>query len=300
MLKFRIQVRCIPAGLTRAEVLNYFQSFCRHATFSFEKREVSGNSGSARTGMVYLTQLKDVQRLLSSIHMLAGTRLECKQVDADQPAPVPASNLKQRRIFLRNLKKPIEDASLRTFFSSYGEVESAYIVKSNKNGLSRGFGYVTFKEVGPASALLALQQVKIMDHDIQVYPFQKFSETGEPKPQETDLHLEADSKSSSVLKASAEVSNSVENKDVLISQRALSNSDASKSVSPKVRISQTSHTQDSGIRDAGQSAGSGHLLSVRLDHSPSNLVFRFTGPNLSSASSKHHPLGFLYLIKSSL
>ena len=197
MHKFRITVRCIPKGSTRAEVVKYFQSFCEDATFSFEKDQ-SSTAGSTRMGTVYVTNLKDVQKLLSVKHLMAGSILDCQQSTLEANPSSGASNLKLRRVFLRNVKRPIDDGVLEQFFSKFGETESAYIVKSNKNGLSRGFGYVTFKEVGPAEQLLKKGEIEILNHMINIYPFQKYSKSAKPdllSSQDNELNVSSASQS---------------------------------------------------------------------------------------------------------
>lgn len=194
MHKFRITVRCIPRGSTRAEVLKYFQSFCEDATFSFEKDQSSA-AAFTRMGTVYVTNLKDVQKLLSVKHLMAGSVLDCQQTTLEANPSSGASNLKLRRIFLRNVKRPIDDGVLELFFSKFGDTESAYIVKSNKNGLSRGFGYVTFKDVGPAEQLLKKGEIEILNHIIKIYPFQKYSKpakTDQLSSQENELNLSSE------------------------------------------------------------------------------------------------------------
>lgn len=181
MHKFRIVVRCIPKSVSRAEVLKYFQSFCETATFSFEKAEAKDGS-SGRMGTVYLAHSKDVERLLQVKHFIAGSMLDCEASTFDAPMSSGGSNLKLRRIFLRNIKRPIDDQVLTNFFSKFGQIESAYIVKSNKNGLSRGFGYITFQEIGPAENLLKKGQIEIMSHSVKIYPFQKYAKVGKSEP----------------------------------------------------------------------------------------------------------------------
>lgn len=46
------------------------------------------------------------------------------------------------KIYVGNLSPNVEDEDLRVIFAEYGEVTSAKVIKDNKSGLSRGFGFV--------------------------------------------------------------------------------------------------------------------------------------------------------------
>ena len=45
-------------------------------------------------------------------------------------------------IYVSNLSFDVQDADLREFFTSYGEVTSAKIINDRETGRSRGFGFV--------------------------------------------------------------------------------------------------------------------------------------------------------------
>lgn len=64
-------------------------------------------------------------------------------------------NPSHRKIFIRSLGPKTSPESLHDFFSNYGEVEEAKVVFDRATGNSKGYGFVTFKNV--ESVLLALE-----------------------------------------------------------------------------------------------------------------------------------------------
>lgn len=60
----------------------------------------------------------------------------------------------QSKLFVGHLKKNVEPEKLRDFFSVFGEVEEAIVIK-NAAGISRGFGFVTFEDQEDALRAIA-------------------------------------------------------------------------------------------------------------------------------------------------
>lgn len=52
---------------------------------------------------------------------------------------------KRRKLFVGALPKNLPDSLLREYFSKFGELEKAYVVKDSKTGKTRGFGFVIYK-----------------------------------------------------------------------------------------------------------------------------------------------------------
>jgi RNA recognition motif-containing protein len=61
-------------------------------------------------------------------------------------------------IYIANLDNTIDNDKLRQLFSSYGEVNSAEIVKDVFTGASRGFGYVDMEDEAAQKAIRELNQ----------------------------------------------------------------------------------------------------------------------------------------------
>ena len=72
-------------------------------------------------------------------------------------------------IFIRNLPLDVNDEDLNDFFTEYGEVTSAQIIKDRFTGQSRGFGYVEMPdEIAARKAIKELDKGKIDGQEIIV------------------------------------------------------------------------------------------------------------------------------------
>ncbi|KAL8130336.1 hypothetical protein V2J09_019491 [Rumex salicifolius] len=61
-----------------------------------------------------------------------------------------------RKLFIRGIGSETTTDSIRSLFSSYGELEEAVVIADKITGKSKGYGFVTFKHVD--GAILALKQ----------------------------------------------------------------------------------------------------------------------------------------------
>lgn len=65
--------------------------------------------------------------------------------------------MKSNKLFVANLDYSVIEIELEEFFSSYGRVQSARIIRDRETGRSRGFGFVTMSSIEEAeTARIAL------------------------------------------------------------------------------------------------------------------------------------------------
>lgn len=60
------------------------------------------------------------------------------------------------KLFIGGLSWDTDEAALTAYFSQFGEVVDAMVVYNHTMGVSRGFGFVTFKERGAAEAMVRI------------------------------------------------------------------------------------------------------------------------------------------------
>jgi len=65
------------------------------------------------------------------------------------------------KIYIENLHDVIDNDKLSQLFSSYGQVQSAEVVKDAFNGASRGFGYVEMDDEAAQKAISELDQTTL-------------------------------------------------------------------------------------------------------------------------------------------
>lgn len=84
-------------------------------------------------------------KILRGQHRLKGRPIECKKLIKDKDLLNSYSQeLVERKIFVSGLSKSVDDQTLKDFFSQFGPVEIAYIIKHHKDSKSKGFGFVSF------------------------------------------------------------------------------------------------------------------------------------------------------------
>jgi RNA recognition motif-containing protein len=82
-----------------------------------------------------------------SIFLLSGRKLDfqlAKKESKDKPGSRKKS-IEFRRLFVGGLNLATDDGSLFEYFSQFGTVSSAYVIRHYKTGISKRFGYVVFE-----------------------------------------------------------------------------------------------------------------------------------------------------------
>lgn len=184
----KLYVGSIPSTVTEAEVARYFRTIDPYCTFvlvpSFKLSEKAKNYG-------FLTVSADsVSRILSISHFYGDHKLVCEEHLSENPVDDQDQNgLRLRRLFMRNLKKPLTESDLETFFAKFGKVESVAIVRSHLSGKSRSFGYVTFRSQEVALRVLQKGRFVIKGVTIFLHKYSKLANESSDA-HNSDSHLD--------------------------------------------------------------------------------------------------------------
>ncbi|XP_031370154.1 RNA-binding protein 34-like isoform X3 [Apis dorsata] len=76
----------------------------------------------------------------------------------------------KKSIFLGNLHYNIDDNTIVKHFKQCGEIESVRVVRDNKTGVGKGFGYVNFKNEDAVTLALELDGTTISNREVRVKP----------------------------------------------------------------------------------------------------------------------------------
>lgn len=93
------------------------------------------------------------------------SKISKRQEDLLKPGAVEA--LSTPRIFVGNLNKTTSAVDLVIYFSRFGPVKDATVMANTKTGKSRGFGFVTFKDI-KTSDLVMSQYHSLMGKDLAI------------------------------------------------------------------------------------------------------------------------------------
>lgn len=74
----------------------------------------------------------------------------------------------KRSVFLGALPFDVKDESVHSHFSKCGEIDNVRIIRDNKTGVGKGFGYVQFKTADSISLALKLDGTKLEQRSIRV------------------------------------------------------------------------------------------------------------------------------------
>lgn len=101
-------------------------------------------------------------RILRSAHKVGNRVVECKPLITD-PQTLSSHNedVLKRKVFVSGLSKKIKDEEFREFFTQFGDISMAYVVKHHVDKKSRGFGFVCFSDINAKHRLLAIKEVKM-------------------------------------------------------------------------------------------------------------------------------------------
>lgn len=172
----KVYVGSIPGTVTEEVLSQHFQRIVPQADFTLVRSSIR-HSSTGGFGFLTLPAQEDVKKVLTIEHNFDGRLLKCEEYLTGDDLAAYRQKLRSRRVFIRNIKKCITDQDIEEFFSQYGKVESAYIVKVHSSNKSRSFGYVTFESEEPAQKLVLMQTVEIKGIKVFVHPFQKNHES---------------------------------------------------------------------------------------------------------------------------
>ena len=142
--RLSIFVGGLASTVTNEELFQYFSKF---GIIESCEVQVWKNNPEKCRGFAIVKVSDDLtyNNILGSIHRLSGRPIECKKMIKDREALNEYnSDLMERKLFVSGLAKSVDDLMLWDFFSQFGPLEMAYIIKHHKDLKSKGFGFVCF------------------------------------------------------------------------------------------------------------------------------------------------------------
>lgn len=107
--------------------------------------------------------------ILSMKYTIKDSVVDCKEALSKSEAKQKEHDERQRKLFIGGLPKNLKDEVLKDYFSSFGKVQKAYVVKDYKTGNTRGFGFVIFADAESYNRALYFPSTHtIQDKDIHV------------------------------------------------------------------------------------------------------------------------------------
>lgn len=146
--KFKSDIMIFVGGLesntTNRELLHYFGSF---GAIRFCEVQTWKNNPSKCRGFAIMdvADYTTFENILLTPHRLNGRQIEVKKlINNKKELDEQTCDIQERKIFVSSLPKKLTDDELYEYFSQFGPVELAYIIKHHKDAKSKGFGFVCF------------------------------------------------------------------------------------------------------------------------------------------------------------
>ena len=158
----------IPATMSEAEIENHFAQSCRVCKVRImREKKTLEPKGFA---FVTLTDAAAVTAVLNMTHVIAGRKVDVQLASRKGEKKEWKEDQKKKRIFVSNLPNNFGNDELAAYFSKYGQIRNAYIIKDFMTDQSKYYGYIEFEEVGVVHAVLK-EQVTIHGHKVTCLPY---------------------------------------------------------------------------------------------------------------------------------
>lgn len=163
-VQYKMFVGGLAKWITEEDLTEYFSKYGEVKKAKILKERNSGNSKGF--GFVFF---KFKEGLTSSLkfpkkHVIKGRIVDCQEAlglacERDQKK---YSQMNRRRVFIGNVSKAADDSDLTEYFSKFGKLKSAYLLKDYKENYTRRYGFIVFRDIAPA-----VEVVKMREHLIK-------------------------------------------------------------------------------------------------------------------------------------
>lgn len=141
--------RIFLGGLTGTTTSEDLSSYFANLASIIEAVVVTDPNTKKPSGFGFLTvcSQQDMEKILKIRHTINGSNIDCKAALTKSEARNKEVEERKRKLFVGGLPKNLSDETLHDYFSKFGKIQKAYVVKDFKNGSTRGFGFVIFETV---------------------------------------------------------------------------------------------------------------------------------------------------------
>jgi hypothetical protein len=158
----------IPATMSEAEIEHHFKRHCKVSKVRImREKKTLEPKGFA---FVTLADATAVSAVLKVAHVIAGRKVDVQLASRKGEKKDWKEEQKQKRLFVSNLPNNLGNEELAHYFSQYGQIRNAYIIKDFMTDQSKNYGYIEFEEVGVVHSVLK-DQVTIRGHKVVCLPY---------------------------------------------------------------------------------------------------------------------------------
>lgn len=173
---FKIFVGGLAADVTEDQLLDYFSYFgsvskCKAKKWKNDKSKCKGFA------IVVADNQETYDSILESSHSLNGRTIECKRAITNKNELIKHNQMVvSQKIFVTGLSPQTTDQDLKNFFSRFGEVKMAYVVKNNSTHKKSRIGFVSFAKKEQKDKVLSSKSYKWNENRVFVSDYHTKSE----------------------------------------------------------------------------------------------------------------------------
>jgi RNA-binding protein Musashi len=149
---YKVFVGGLPVRVDRDAVAEFFAAYGTVLNCKLKKNQQTGRS----LGFAYLTvkEKATYDRLLAETVVFQGRVIDVKPMWKKKELGDKLEEEKKKKIFVSNLPQDLTNPELMAYFSRFGQVLNAFIIKDPDTEGYKDYGYVVFKDINSINSLI--------------------------------------------------------------------------------------------------------------------------------------------------
>lgn len=142
---YKLFVGGLPVRVDKDVIVDFFSKYGTVLSCKLKKNQQTGRS----LGFAYLSmkEKEASERLLNEMIDFQGRIIEVKPVWKKKELGDRLEEEKRKKLFVSNLPLELTNVHLVDYFSQFGSVQNAFIIKDPDTKKNKNYGYVIFKEM---------------------------------------------------------------------------------------------------------------------------------------------------------
>lgn len=160
----------IPSSMTEDVIRDHFSRYDLIVNVRIMKdRKTRGSKGYA---FVTLTDHLKIPAILDEPQIIDGRTVDVQVASRRGEKEKWKEEQKKKRLFVSNLPSHIGNEYLLAYFSNFGEVRNAYVIRDFVTKHSLNYGYVEFVEAGITDSLINSEDLSLDGSQLVCMPYQ--------------------------------------------------------------------------------------------------------------------------------
>lgn len=165
----------------KSEVLNYLTLLYPNSEFSLDMK-FRGNGKNQGWATLGVKDQKLHQEILETGRFsYRGKNFFAKRYLEPEELKKFQEDFNQRRVFVKNIPRRVNNKQLASFFRVYGELEDAFIIQNSNKKIGLNYGFLVFRCIQDAQRLLKFNRIDFFGKFILIEKFRSRKKRKEKK-----------------------------------------------------------------------------------------------------------------------